>query len=734
MNTRLLLIVFLAMIFCAPLARAQDKMLTVDDIYDPQKQINFTGSLPRISGWLPDGQHYLQINLKAANGPIGLLKVDAFTGKSEPYYDVAKMEKALAATPGLRAEDARQLSLLTFPNLNAAKTGALLNHNNDLYYYELNSERAVRLTDNSDAETDETFSPDGKYVAFVRNRNIYVVDLASGKERALTSDGGKNIYNGHLDWVYEEEIYGRGEPRSYWWSPDSSQIAFLRLDDSNVPEFTVVDDIPSNQKLELTHYPRAGEPNPDVKLEVVSVTGGEPHSIALAPYQTIEFLITRVGWTPDSKQVIFEAQNRVQTWLDLDIADAKSGAMRNLLKETSPAWVEVVDLPTWLPDGSFLWQSDRVGYRHIYHYSADGKLIGPVTKGEWDVRSLLGVNDGWIYFSASEHGRISDDIYRAKLDGSEFKRISIADGNHHAIFNAQLSAFIDLYSAITTPPKISLIKSDGVLARMIEENHVAALDQYKLGKVEFVKVPTHDGKFVMDAEIIKPPDFDPNKKYPVMSYTYSGPAIPSVRNSWGGSQYMWHQLLAQHGYIIWICDNRTASNQGAQSTYPVFHNAGELELSDLEDGLNWLKQQPYVDSSRIGLWGWSYGGYMTAYALTHSQTFKIGISGAPVTDWHNYDSIYTERYMGLPKDNPEGYRKSSVVEAAANLHGKLLLIHGAMDDNVHLQNSIQFIDALQRAGKEFKFMIYPESRHGVTQPLRYKHLKEMMTQFILENL
>jgi dipeptidyl-peptidase-4 len=722
------------MIFCAPLARAQDKMLTVDDIYDPQKQINFTGSLPRISGWLPDGQHYLQINLKAANGPIGLLKVDAFTGKSEPYYDVAKMEKALAATPGLRAEDARQLSLLTFPNLNAAKTGALLNHNNDLYYYELNSERAVRLTDNSDAETDETFSPDGKYVAFVRNRNIYVVDLASGKERALTSDGGKNIYNGHLDWVYEEEIYGRGEPRSYWWSPDSSQIAFLRLDDSNVPEFTVVDDIPSNQKLELTHYPRAGEPNPDVKLEVVSVTGGEPHSIALAPYQTIEFLITRVGWTPDSKQVIFEAQNRVQTWLDLDIADAKSGAMRNLLKETSPAWVEVVDLPTWLPDGSFLWQSDRVGYRHIYHYSADGKLIGPVTKGEWDVRSLLGVNDGWIYFSASEHGRISDDIYRAKLDGSEFKRISIADGNHHAIFNAQLSAFIDLYSAITTPPKISLIKSDGVLARMIEENHVAALDQYKLGKVEFVKVPTHDGKFVMDAEIIKPPDFDPNKKYPVMSYTYSGPAIPSVRNSWGGSQYMWHQLLAQHGYIIWICDNRTASNQGAQSTYPVFHNAGELELSDLEDGLNWLKQQPYVDSSRIGLWGWSYGGYMTAYALTHSQTFKIGISGAPVTDWHNYDSIYTERYMGLPKDNPEGYRKSSVVEAAANLHGKLLLIHGAMDDNVHLQNSIQFIDALQRAGKEFKFMIYPESRHGVTQPLRYKHLKEMMTQFILENL
>jgi len=262
---------------------------------------------------------------------------------------------------------------------------------------------------------------------------------------------------------------------------------------------------------------------------------------------------------------------------------------------------------------------------------------------------------------------------------------------------------------------------------------VDALGQYKLGKVEFMNVKTRDG-FTMEAMMIKPPDFDPAKKYPVWSYTYSGPQAPQVRNSWGGATFMWHQMLAQKGYIIWVCDNRTASSKGVNSAWPLYKNFGELELRDLEDGFTWLKSQPYVDASRIGLWGWSYGGYMTSYALTHSQTFKIGIAGGTVSDWRNYDSIYTERYMATPQNNPDGYWKSSPVHFAKDLHGKLLLIHGAIDDNVHMANTIQLLYELQKAGKQVQIMVYPKSRHGVTDPVLVKHLRQMMTDFILGNL
>jgi len=274
---------------------------------------------------------------------------------------------------------------------------------------------------------------------------------------------------------------------------------------------------------------------------------------------------------------------------------------------------------------------------------------------------------------------------------------------------------------------------DGRELRVIDDNKRDVLNEYDFGKTEFRQVRTSDG-FQMDALLIRPPDFDPSRKYPVMAYAYSGPHNPQVADAWGGEKYLWHQMLAQMGYVVWICDNRTASGKGAESAWPAYRRLGELELSDLEDGVTWLKAQPYVDPNRIGLWGWSYGGFMTSYALTHSKTFKIGIIGAPVTDWRNYDSIYTERYMATPQNNPEGYEKSSVVKAAANLHGKVLLIHGAADDNVHLQNTIQLAYELQKAGKQFELMIYPRSRHAVTDPLLLKHMRTLMTDFIVRNL
>jgi dipeptidyl-peptidase-4 len=716
-------------------AHSQQKLLTIDDIFDPVKRVNFNGTTPNIR-WLKDGQHYLLTNEAGRRDVPRLQKVSAATGEAVPFFDAAKMQAAFAALPGINADNARQLANRGNYSMNPAETAVLINWSNDLFYYEFGSERAIRLTNTPDEEVGEGFSPDGRMVTFVRGNNLYVEDVAmQRRERALTSDGSAKILNGRLDWVYQEELYGRGNFGAYWWSPDSTTIAFLRFDETPVPEFTVVDHIPLYQKVEVTAYPKAGAPNPIVKLGVVNAIGGDIRWVDTFKYQPEDLLISRVAWTPDSKKVVFQAQNREQTFLDVNFADARDGKSTNVIHEASKAWVAINENPIWLKDGSFIWASERNGWEHLYHYSVDGKMLRQITDGKWEVRSIEGVDEenGFIYFTATEHSHIAPNGYRIKLDGTGLQRLTLTEGSHRVDLSPANNYFIDVWSDLNTPSQTRLYDASGKLIRVVAENTVDALKQYKLGAAELLQVKTRDG-FVMEAMMIKPPDFDPRKKYPVMSFTYSGPHAPQVRNGWGSTTYMWHQLLAQKGYIVWVCDNRTASGKGLESTWPVYRNFGELELRDLEDGLTWLKSQSYVDGTRIGIWGWSYGGYMTSYALTHSKSFKIGISGGTVADWRDYDSIYTERYMGTPQNNPEGYKKSSPVNAAKDLHGKLLLIHGAIDDNVHMQNTIQFIYELQKAGKQFELMLYPKSRHGVTDPLLLKHMRQMMTDFIVENL
>ena len=736
MRTRRTFICALFLLFSiSPTALAQTKLLTIDDIFDPGKRINFSGN-PSNPRWLKDGLHYLVVS-KERNAFPRLLKVNAVTGKADPFYDAAKMQAAFAALPGINKDDARRLANQTSYEMNPAETAVLINFANDLFYYEFGSDRAVRLTSNPEEEVGEGFSPDGRMVSFVRGNNLYVEDLGmQRRERALTRDGNEKILNGRLDWVYQEELYGRGNFGAYWWSPDSTKITFLRLDEHPVPDFPVVDHIPLDQNLENTPYPKAGDPNPIVKLCVVDASGGDIRWVDTYKYPPEDLLIVRVGWFPDSKKVWFMAQNREQTFMDLNSASSDDGKSANLFRESTRTWIGINDQGLrWLKDGSFLWVSDRSGWTQLYHYGADGKLIKQMTSGDWDLGSIDGLDEakGIIYFSSSEHSFIANHEYAINLDGSGMTRLTMTEGNHRASFNSNASYFIDSWNDINTPTQVRLYDSAGKVVRVIDENKVDALAQYKLGKVEFLNVKTRDG-FTMEALMIKPPDFDPAKKYPVWSYTYSGPQAQSVRNSWGGTRYMWHQMLAEKGYIIWICDNRTASNKGPNSAWPLYRNFGELELRDLEDGFAWLKSQPYVDSSRIGLWGWSYGGYMTSYALTHSQLFKIGIAGGTVSDWRNYDSIYTERYMLTPQHNPDGYWKSSPVHFAKDLHGKLLLIHGAIDDNVHMANTIQFLYELQKAGKQVQLMLYPKSRHGVTDPVLVKHWYQMMTDFVLGNL
>ena len=715
---------------------AQQKQLTLDDIYSPTTRVNFSGTPAPSITWI-DGDHYAWPR-PSGEGRSGVdwMNVAASTGTAASLFDASTAEGALAQAPGIRADEARRLVHSRDLNFNRAHTAATVAVGDDLYFVSFAEGRAARLTSTAGEEQEATFSPDSAKVAFVRDHNLFVVDVASGRETAVTSDGSTKVFNGEMDWVYEEEIYGRGTKRAFWWSPDSSRIAFLRIDDTPVSAYVTFDDIDYDPKLETWYYPRAGDPNPVAKLGVARASGGSLDWIDLSKYGP-DYLLVRVGWSPGGS-LIYEVQNRTQSWLDLNAADLSTtpAAVKTLLHEASPFWINSEDTttPTWLKDGSFLWVSGRSGFSHAYHYAANGSLLGQVTTGKWELRELHGVDDinGWIYFSGTERSPVGGDVYRVKLDGTSLQRLSKTGGTHDADFSPTLAYYVDSWSDISTPPQTRLHRSDGTELRTLRENRVAAFGEYGLSTPEFVQVKTRDG-FVMDALMIKPPDFDPRRKYPVYQFTYGGPHSQQVRNAWT-LQTMYHQLLAQHGIIVWVCDNRTASGKGVESTWPVFKHFGEVELRDIEDGIGWLKQQPYVDGGRIGIHGWSYGGFMTTYALTHSTSFSMGIAGGTVADWRNYDTVYTERYMGTPQENPDGYRRSSPRWSAGNLHGSLLLIHGAIDDNVHVSNTMQLAYELQKAAKPFSLMLYPKSRHGVTDPALVRHLRGLMFDYTIEHL
>jgi dipeptidyl-peptidase 4 len=715
------------------LAAAPERRLTLDDLYDPEKKIQWEGTPPVSLSWI-DETHYRWARPDRKTKRTDHLKVEALSGQAVPLFDPDRMSAALRRAAGSSAEEADRLSHESAVTINEAATAALVTARADLYCYDFVSGQAVRLTNSAAGEEEPTFSPDGRRAAFVRDHDLYVVDLANGKERRLTTGGGKDLLNGKLDWIYQEEIYGRHKYRGYWWSPDSSRIAFLQLDEKDVPRYPVLDDAAFRPTVENGPYPKPGDPNPRVRLAVVSAEGGSPVWVKTDRYPT-DILIVDVTWLPDSRRLSFQVQDREQTWLELDVAEVASGENRTLLREQGSAWVENPGPPRWLKDGSFLLLSERTGWRHVYHFRANGSLLGPLTEGRWEARALHGVDEaaGWVYYSGTERRPVGEDVYRVRLDGSGRERLSSAPGTHEAKFNPSNHLYLDFWSDAATPMQVRLHRADGAFVREVDPNPVSALREFRLARPEFVEVKTRDG-FVMEGLLLKPPDFDPSRRYPVYQSTYGGPHSPLVKDAWGGTGRLFHHLLAQRGIVVWLLDNRTASGKGIESVWPGYQHMGELELQDIEDGVAWLKQQPWVDPARIGIEGWSYGGFMVSYALTHSRSFAMGIAGGPVTDWRDYDSIYTERYMRTPQNNPEGYKKTSPRAAAASLQGKLLLLHGAIDDNVHPQNTTEFAYELQKAGKPFRLMLYPKSRHGVVDPALAKHLHATMLSFIEETL
>jgi dipeptidyl-peptidase-4 len=732
-----LIALFLFAFFASPSAAQQPaaisgKALTVERIYG---QPSLSGRLTRGLEWTPDGKElsYFETKGSGKEAKTELWVMDAATGERRLLVAAEKLESILP-TDASKPTQATGLGRRAPAQYQWAPDGSaiLFQGPTVLAWFDLKSQAAHTLVSAKAAIADPKISPDGRTVSFIRDHNLWLVNLADGKERAITQGGTEEVRKGELDWVYPEELEIK---TAYWWSPDSSAIAYLELDERKVSQYPMVDFASPSGEAEMERYPTAGGANPVVRVLVASIGGGEPRVMDTGAETDI--YIPRVNWLTDSKHVAIQRLNRTQTTLDLLIADAATGSTRVALSETDPYWINVSDDLYFFKDGKrFLWSSERSGYRHLYLYDLDGKQLAQITKGEWEVSAVDAIDEakGLVYFTAAEKSPLERHLYRVALEGSGFTRLTKEEGTHAAVFAPNAALFYDTYSTAATPPRQDLYRADGSRIATINENKIAELADYHLSPMEFVTVKSHDGA-QLNASIIKPPDFNPQKKYPVLVYTYGGPHAQVVRNAWGGANFLWHELMAQKGYVIFSLDNRGSAGRGHAFETPLHFRLGAQELSDQRDGVAWLKSLPFVDANRIGIWGWSYGGHMTLHAMFEGgDDFKAGFAGGPVTDWRYYDSIYTERYLGLPQKNANGYQDSSPVKYASQLRGKLLIAHGTGDDNVHFANTLKVINDLIEAGKYVEVLAFPGRGHGVSDPPARRVLWQRVTQFFLDNL
>jgi dipeptidyl-peptidase-4 len=711
---------------------APSKPLTVDRIYS---QPSLSGQLTRGIAWAPDSK---QISFFRADGAgkeakTELWVMDVATGQRRALLSADKLESLLPSDSG-RNTQATGLGRHAPAQYQWAPSGValLFQGPTSLAWFDLKTQASRTLVSGKEGIADPKISPDGRYVSFVRNHNLWLVSVADGKERALTEGGTEEVRKGELDWVYPEELE---ITTAYWWAPDSSAIAYFEMDERKVAKYPLVDFSSPAGDAEEEPYPPAGGGNPIVRVFVAPVGGGEAH--AMDTGENTDIYIARVNWLTDSKHLAIQRLNRQQTVLDLLIADATTGQTRTTLNETDQYWINISNDLHFLKDGKrFLWSSERTGYRHLYLYDLEGKQLAQITKGDWEVSAVDAVDEGkgMVYFTGTAKSPLERHLYRVSLDGSAISRITIHNGTHGVNMAPDVSAFVDTYSDVMTPPRQDVARADGSLLRVIDENKVSELAEYHLSAPQFLSVKSHDG-VPLNAVMIKPPDFDASKKYPVLVFTYGGPHAQVVLNAWGGNTAMWHQSMAQKGYIIFSLDNRGSAGRGHLFEEPIHYRLGAQELSDQLDGVAYLKSLSYVDGERIGIWGWSYGGHMTLHAMFEaSGVFKAGFAGGPVTDWHFYDSIYTERYLGLLPQNEHGYRESSPIDKAAGLKGKLLIAHGTGDDNVHFANTLALINELIEHGKYVEVMSFPGRGHGVSDPPARKVLMNRVTQFFLDNL
>ena len=721
------LFLFVSLQLAALQAVAQAPDLTVETIFGSQE---FSDDLMDVR-WSGDPRYFIR---NVENGATsGLYRIEARSGQEELIVRGGDL-----IPPGERepismesyqfSSDGSKLLIFT----NSVRVWRQ-NTRGEYYVWDINRRRLNPVSAQPGLQMFAKFSPDGRYVGFVRDNNIFVTEVRNGRERQLTFDGDENVINGTTDWVYEEEL---GLRDAFRFSPDGKWVAFWRLDQTAIKPFYLLDELNLYPELLPVRYPKSGERNSEVRIGVVEVSSGKTSWIDLGSESDI--YVPRMDFTESSREIWFTRLNRHQNRLDVLIADTRTGESHVVMTDTDDAWVDN-NAPRWIKGGEqFLFESERDGYNQVYLYDRNGSLIVKVTPGSWDVLDVYGVDEysETLYFTGAADGPLRRPLYSIGLDGEDFRRISSTSGSHDIQFNADHSLYVDTYSTIGVPPVRSLHGADGQTVRILSDNResidkVQALD---LAVPEFIRLPVGQGD-ELNAYIIRPPDFDVGKQYPLLMYVYGGPGSQTVLDSWGGTRYLWHQMLAKQGYLVASVDNRGTGARGRDFKKQTYLKLGQLESADQVAAARYFGSLPFVDANRIGIWGWSYGGYMSLMAtLLGEGVFKAALSVAPVTDWRLYDTIYTERYMRTPLENPHGYREGAPLHHVEKLSGNLLVVHGTGDDNVHSQNTIQLIQKLEEARKQFDMRLYPNKTHSIAGTNTRISLYGLFTDWLSRNL
>lgn len=707
------------------------KSITLEDIWK-----NGTFGAKGVSGFVPlkDGKTYCR-KISTKTGGQFVVKYSYETGNA---VDTLIHNGRIAKTNGLKSF---QFDGFQF---NSAETQAILTNESEQIYRHSSAAKAyvLDMATSKIASVADTkimypnFDPTGKFVAYVYENNLYVKDLKKNKAKAITKDGKRNsIINGAVDWVYEEEF---SMSTGYQWNDDGSAIAYYKFDETNVTEYSMSMYEGLYPSVTTFKYPKAGEANSKVDVFVYTVKGGKSKKMETGSEN--DQYLPRIKWTKNSTLLSIQRLNRLQNKWEILLADTKTGKTRVSHEETDKYYIDITDDLDYLPGGELmLMTSERDGYRHIYLHKAEGPEIMQTTKGNWDVADILGYNETTkqVYYSSFETSPLEKHIFKIDLDGKNKMDLTAMSGMHSAAFSADFSYFLHTTSSINTPAVISICNSSGAVLRVLEDNKALTtkMQEYKISTAEFGQLPI-ENDIKLNYWMIKPKDFDPNKKYPLLMFVYGGPGSQQVLNSWGGANYWWHQMLAnEKGYIVACVDNRGTGARGAEFKKMTYKQLGKYESDDQISAAMYFGSQSYIDATRIGIWGWSYGGFMSSTCLTKgADVFKAAIAVAPVTNWRFYDNIYTERYMQLPKDNADGYDSNSPINMVEKLKGKYLLVHGTGDDNVHFQNSVEMVEKMVEQNRPFQSAYYPNKNHGIYGGNTRLHLFTLMTNFLLENL
>ncbi len=703
------------------------KGITVEDIYSKG---TFRSQSVYGINWMNDGGFYSA--LKNNN----IVKYDVTKGEQvETILDVSSLNIDIRISSYEFSADEKYILLLT-------DRQSIFRRSYTAIFYLYNRETKSLQKLDEDRIAYATVSPDGSKVAYTKNNNLYYLNLTDMQAIQVTNDGKRNsIINGSTDWVYEEEL---SFTKAFFWSPDSKKLAYYRFDETDVPEYTMQKWnqgalYPENFTYK---YPKAGEKNSVIQILVYNLASKQKVNVDIGTEKDI--YIPRINWTFDANVLSVRRMNRLQNQLDVLHANADTGKTTLILQDKSDTYVdlELTDDLTYLNDGKhILLASEKSGYKHLYLYTIEGKLVRQITKGEWEVSSFVGINQAskkkTIYFTSKEESPLETYFYSIDLSGKNKRKLSTHTGSNRVNISNDFSYYINYFSNSTTPNTVELYATKGnKLVKELENNAKLkeVVKEYGLVTKEFYTIKNEEGDD-LNGYMLKPADFNPNKKYPVLMFQYSGPGSQQVSNSWGGGNAYWHQMLVQKGYIVSVVDGRGTGGRGEKFKKQTYRNLGRMEVEDQIASAKYLGGLAYVNAARIGIWGWSYGGYMSSLALAEGAgVFAMAMAVAPVTSWRYYDTIYTERFLSTPQDNPEGYDNNSPVTHAGKIKGKLLLVHGTGDDNVHFQNAVALQDKLISEGIQFESFYYPDRAHGIYRKHARPHLFNMMTQFVLDNL